>query len=144
MSGGDFSAVARAEQDVSKALHELPDGYTVVPRPSAVTIENPDMPYRYEPDFLVSDPAGRTLVVEVKMPQSMSWSNMARFVQIDRQVRNAGWAFLVLVPGAQAQRASAPTAEFDEVNVAYGKDEPSLVQAVIEALRQAPSPKEQP
>ena len=130
-----------AEQEVSKALHELPDGYTVVARPAAVTIESPDLAYRYEPDFVVSDPAGRTLVVEVKTPLSMSWSNLAKFVQIDRQVRKAGAAFLVLVPGAQAGRPAAPTAEFDAVNIAYGNDEAGMVKAVIQALHEAPPPK---
>jgi hypothetical protein len=134
----EYSA-AGAEQLVSAALNELPQGYTVVAQPPALTIENVALPFQhYEPDFLVRDPEGRTLMVEVKSPWSMSWSNMAQFVNINRSAQKIGDAFLVVVPGTQPAPSGWPE-EFNEVNVAYGRDKPAIVEAVVNALRGANS-----
>jgi len=131
-----------AERKVLDALHGLPDGYNVAYRPAGMTIESEDLAERYEPDIVVSDPEGRTVLVEVKSPQSMSWSNMANFVQIDRSARNAGTSFLVLVPEPQAAPIMWPAKEFDEVNVSYGNDEATMVRAVIDALHKSTSAKQ--
>lgn len=134
----EYSAIG-AEQEVSAALSELPEGYTVVAQPPALKIENVDPPFqRYEPDFLVRDPQGRTLMVEVKTPLSMSWSNMAQFVKINRTAQEVGDAFLVVVPATQPAPSGWPE-EFNEVNVAYGRDKPAIVEAVVNALRGATS-----
>ena len=134
-----FGTASGAEQAVFEALHALPDGYNVERRPEGLTIQTTDMAYSYEPDFVVSDPEGRKLIVEVKRPVSMSWSNMARFVQIDRLARDAGAGFLVVVPGEEVGPSIHVVPEFEAVNVAYGNDEPAMVQAVIEALHASPA-----
>lgn len=137
-----FGTASGAEEAVFEALHALPDGYQVVRRPEGVTIKSKGLEYSYEPDFLISDPEGRTLMVEVKRPASMSWSNMARFVQIDRTAKDAGAGFLVLVPGEEVEHAAAPVPEFNSVNIAYANDEPGMAQAVIEALHATPATKQ--
>lgn len=129
------SAVA-AERWVSTALSRLPEGFMVVAQPAAVTIEGSNMPDRYEPDFLVKDPEGRALLVEVKPPIAMSWSNMARFVEINRHAQKSGEGFLVLVPGAHKE-SPWPFEAFNEVNISYGTDERSIVHAVVEALHKS-------
>ena len=129
-----------AEIEVFRALQGLPVEYQVEPRPASMVIANGDRPYFYEPTLLVSDRAGRKLVGEVMSPDSMSWFNMATFVQIDRAVRAAGMGFMILIPGTQVVRSTPVIPEFNAVNVVYGKDRASFVKAVIEALQTVPLP----
>ena len=140
----DTDTAIGAERFVFEALHSLPDGYQVMRPLEGLTVHGKDMVYDYEPDFIVSGPEGRTVMVEVKRPGSMSWSNLARFVQIDRSAREAGTAFLVLVPGEETEAHATQVPEFSEVKIAYANNEPAMAHAVLEALHSSPSVNQAP
>ena len=134
-----FETASGAERAVFEAMHLLPDGYKVTRPSEGLTVHGKDMVYSYEPDFVVSDPEGRKLMVEVGRPGALSWSNLARFVQIDRSARDAETAFLVIVPGEEREAMPPNIPEFSEVNIAYASDEPGMTRAVVRALHDPPA-----
>ena len=137
-----FETASGAERAVFEAMHLLPDGYQVMRAPEGLTVHGKDMVYSYEPDFIVAGPDGRTVMVEVKRPGSLSWSNLARFVQIDRSAREAGTGFLVLVPGEETELPAMQVPEFSEINIECANDESGMADAVLQALHTAPDVKQ--
>lgn len=127
--------LAGAEQEVLRALQALPPGYRTTRDAECLTIRRGNIAYSYETDFVVHDPAGRRLFVEVKTASSLSWSNLAKLVEIKREATNAGSALLVIVPGGQAEEWRRFVSEFNDVRFSYSNDEQGTIHAVLDASR---------
>lgn len=95
-----------AEQQVLDALRKLPSGFVVQLQPERLKFEKNGVPYTYEPDFVVTGPDGRRLIVEVKSPHSLSLSNMASLSAISQHAENTGEEFLVVVPNSRLAQLS--------------------------------------
>lgn len=127
---------SKLEEEVFSALRGLPSGYDVHTTPEAFTYEAGGISYHYEPNMAVSGPDGRRLIVEVKSRYSLSWSNMAKLIAIQRRAESDGAQFLVIVPDA-IQPANKSTL-FDELHISYGQGTAKVVPAILDALNSLP------
>ena len=122
------------EQDVLHELRQLPSGFQLIEQPQPVRFEEEGVSYRYEPDFIVSSPDGRRMIVEVKSHHSLSMANMATLAAISEHTRKVGDKFLLLVPDATAMQASKKLLpESFGLNIAF-TDRSNVVHSVVQAL----------
>lgn len=124
----------KLEEEVFAALRGLPPGYDVLPNPEEVKFDAEGISYRYEPDIVVSDPAGRRLIVEVKSHHSLSLSNMAKLAAIQRRIKSEGMEFLVIVADAQSIQPANKMREFGDLHLSYSHGPTNVVPAVLGAL----------
>lgn len=135
--------MSSAEVAVLEELRKLPSDYTVKVQP---TTEQQDDSGRYIPDFLVSDSSGRRLLLEVKSPQSLSWSNMAKLSSISHHARALGKGFLVLVlePDASSRASYSKLLDkrlrghFENLKVYVVGETGQLQKVVGDALNELP------
>lgn len=134
--------MSSAEVAVFEELRKLPKDYTVVVHPAA---EQHDTG-RYIPDFSVSDSSGRQLLLEVKSPQSLSWSNMAKLSSISLNAHAHGRGFMVLVldPDASSRANHSKLLQnrlkghFENLKVLVVGEVGQLRKAVGDALNELP------
>lgn len=86
-----------SERAVLGALEKLPSDYEVLVSPRNLSTQNETATSWYEPDFVVTAPDGRRVIIEVKSSQSLSLSNMAKLAHISRSAEARGDKFVVLV-----------------------------------------------
>lgn len=135
--------MSSAEVAVLEELRKLPKDYTVVVHPAA---EQQDDRGRYIPDFSVSDSSGRQLLLEVKSPQSLSWSNMAKLSSISLNAHAHGRGFMVLVldPDASSRANHSKLLQnrlkghFENLKVLVVGEVGQLRKAVGDALNELP------
>jgi hypothetical protein len=130
--------LTKAEQEVLNALRDLPSGFVVQMQPERLNFEKNGVPYTYEPDFVVTGPDGRRLIVEVKSPHSLSLSNMASLSAISQHAEKAGEEFLVVVPNSPLpQPLNQMMKDFDNLKISFSSDSSGVQRAVVEALERS-------
>ncbi|MFJ5296711.1 hypothetical protein ACIQAL_09325 [Pseudomonas sp. NPDC088368] len=95
-------SISRVEDQVFIALQHLPSLYTAARGTLwREQIENlAGSPFRYKPDFEVTDQRGRKLFIEVKSERAMTLPNMIHFSAINDMFRHRpDTRFMVLVWG---------------------------------------------
>lgn len=124
-----------SESEVADALAALPDTYQVTISPQRFQFpeswENNRL-NSYEPDFEVVNETGKRLIVEVKSVNALSLSNMVRFVEIAKAIRQtSGAAFLILVTGAERSSARLRQyPEFAKLHVRYASAPSEVVREI--------------
>lgn len=127
----------KTEQSVLDALRQLPSGYVVKDHPEQLNFDMDNVTYSYEPDFVIADPEGRRLIIEVKSNQSLSLANMATLAAISRHATHQDMSFLVLVADASPTRVANQTlSQFDNLHISYINRPSDAIPAIRAALRQ--------
>ena len=134
VSQENWSLLNRSEEEVLQALQGLPPTYQVSfgERLQLPPNETGGIGRTYLPDFVIEMDGGQQVVVEVKSPQSLTMVNLSRFLAIDKQLREAGKKFLLLVPDTQTgQKTMNETENFDDLHIYSFSNEAEIIDAVI-------------
>jgi len=125
------------ELKVEKALESLPQSLHVTLGGERIPYTSQGNSLRYEPDFVVRNDSGQTVVIEVKSPDALSLTNMVRFLDISTGVELLPQhAFLVLIWGAVDERSKrvAFKSEFSELLIRFVTTDSEVIRYVTEAF----------
>lgn len=127
------------ERDVLSALEMLPSQYEVQVTPSDLGFPGGEQTFRYEPDFVVTGPDGRRVIIEVKSSRSLSWSNLAKLAAIGRTAERHGDKFVVFVLGAEAATPASRPQGLERLNLSFVVDRAEIKKKVLEELAAPPA-----
>lgn len=131
---GQWSLLSRSEEQVLGALLRLPTGYSVstgerVQLPSGAA---GGVSRTYVSDFVISKDGRQQVVVEVKSPQSLTLLNLSRLRVINKQLREHGKKFVLLVPQSRADTAAwDELQEFADLHVHPVSNDAEIISAVM-------------
>ncbi len=126
-------AMSASESFVLEALTLLPQTYHVANQRRSIRFKDKfENSFRYEADFEVKSTDGRLLLIEVKSERSMSLSNMVRFVEIDKAIRNnPATGFMILVWGSEHPSSKfEERPEFNHLHIFHTNKPSHVVQAI--------------
>jgi hypothetical protein len=138
------SLLSRSEELIFRALHQLPADFHVS---SGERLQVPPSEARssgltYLPDFVIKKEDGQQVVVEVKSAQSLTMVNLSRFLAIDKQLREDGQKFVLLVPDAKTgQAATNQTQDFQDLHIYSVSNDSEVINAVLSEFNAAESSK---
>lgn len=128
------SLLSQSEESILRALHQLPANFHVSSgeRVQVAPSDTVSVARTYLPDFVIKNEDGQQVVVEVKSAQSLTMVNLSRFLAIDKQLREEGQRFLLLVPEPKTRQPEVSDIEgFQDLHIYSVSNDTEVINAVL-------------